>query len=212
MDIGYNKTSIIAGKEITFTDKQRKDTATFHKSRLAFAFKDGEPLVNLHDEREHRVYLREDFGIDDIEFETLIRGYIKPGKIIFYITSHHSEVEMVPPDFIQKCKLLAYQQYGAGTYTIHNGVHIGEPGTEWEPIKTIGKANLFNSVEYFDELYATEFMQPKQILLVRAASLHTGEMFMYIGTVDPREEQYNTEHVLKNGAKIPISILRNLVK
>lgn len=208
----HNKSAILCGKEITFTDEERAAIGKYHCSRLAFAFKNDKPLINLHDDRDHRTYLREDFGIDDDEFETLIRGYIKPGKIVFYITSHHSEVEMVPLDYINATKLLAWENYGAGKYSIYNGVKVGEPGIEWPHIKTIGSTNIFNTVEYFDAIFATEFMSPKQIVLVKARNLYSNEHVVYIGTSDGNDEQKDIERVLKHGAKWPIELLQNFIK
>ena len=82
-----NETTIINGKQIALTPKEKKMVDEFHKSRIAFAFlDDGRCAINVKDVREHKIYLQEDFGISFDEFENLTRGYIKPGRIIFYKT------------------------------------------------------------------------------------------------------------------------------
>ena len=140
----YNKSAILEGKEITFTAKEQKDISKFHKSRVAFTQYQGKLLVNEFDEREHRVYCREDFGIDDELFETLIRGYIKPGRIVFYITSYHSKVpdERVDELMIRDAVILAKKHFGEGMYELWNGVIVGKPGDEWPPVSIIGNITV----------------------------------------------------------------------
>jgi hypothetical protein len=139
----YNYTSILCDQEVIFTDKQREGVEKFHKSRIAFAIKGGQLLLNCYDEREHRVYLKEDWNIDDDEFETLIRGYIKKGRIAFYITSHHSPITPWSDKILSDGVLLvASNSFGSGEYEIWNGVIVGEPGEEWPAYYIIGKVEL----------------------------------------------------------------------
>ena len=139
-----NEETIINGKNVKLSQKEQKGVAKFHKSRIAFSviFKeDGsyDLAINTRDEREHRVYLQEDFGITDEIFETLIRGYIKHGKIMFYVSSHFNPAlpEILTEQLMKDLLLIAKREFGAGEYIIGNGVKVGKPGEEWQPIEII---------------------------------------------------------------------------
>lgn len=135
----YNETSILSGKEIILTPKETEAVSDFHRSRLAFAIREiggnVELLVNIRDEREHRIYLQEDHGVGLEEFENMVRGYIKPGKIRFFRgTGFHPIKDWEIDIFIDTIKELAKEEFGQGTYEVGNGVSIGKLGEEWPPI------------------------------------------------------------------------------
>ena len=141
----YNKTTIINGKNVNLSKTEQEGVTKFHKSRIAFAVIERENnyvlAMNINDPREHRVYLKEDFGVDDETFEKLVRGYIKPGKINFYVSSHFYPVpkEKLTDRLIGDIEDVALREYGEGEYSIGNGVVVGKPGEEWlpfEPIRT----------------------------------------------------------------------------
>lgn len=130
----YNKTTKIGDSEIELSENETEGVSKFHKSRIAFAFlEDGTMACNVNDEREHRVYLEEDFGVNEERFQTLVRGYIKPGRIVFYRTLKFSRIDEDIMPYIEHVGVLAVQTYGMGRYEVWNGVKVGKPGEEWEP-------------------------------------------------------------------------------
>lgn len=141
-----NERTIINGEERDLNKEEQKGVADFHNSRVAFAIigdKNNYQLaINVHDPREHRVYLKEDFGIDDEKFETLMRGYIKEGKINFYITSYFEKIDFneISEEMLSDLLNLAKKEFSPGVYTIGNGLVVGVPGgPEWPPREIIGK-------------------------------------------------------------------------
>ncbi len=134
-----NETTIINGKQIALTPKEKKMVDEFHKSRIAFAFlDDGRCAINVKDVREHKIYLQEDFGISFDEFENLTRGYIKPGRIVFYKTLEFVPIESITEEVLSIVSEKALEFFGSGKYEIWNGLKIGKPGEEWEPIQRKG--------------------------------------------------------------------------
>lgn len=144
----YNNETIVDGKEIRLTDVERQNVEKFHVSRVAFAVLESdngyELAMNINDPREHRVYLKEDFNVDDELFETLVRGYIKPGKVNFYISSSFKKVDRdkLTPKLINDVLMVASDTFGAGEYVIGNGMNVTSLGEEWEPIEIIDKINV----------------------------------------------------------------------
>ncbi len=135
----YNETTIINGKQITLTPEEKKGVEEFHKSRIAFAFlNDGSCAINIKDVREHKIYLQEDFGISFDEFENLTRGYIKPGRIVFYKTSEFAPIENITEKVLSVISEKALEFFGPGKYEIWNGLKIGNLGEEWKPIQRKG--------------------------------------------------------------------------
>lgn len=141
--MNYNEETIIGDEKISLSKEESKLVADFHKDRIAFAFlEDGSLACNIHDQREHRVYLKEDFGVTDELFEKLVRGYIKPGRIVFYQSSHFTKLEEDVMQYIDTIGVLAVQSFGSGKYEIWNGVAVGKPGEEWNPISIPYVLNL----------------------------------------------------------------------
>lgn len=144
----YNERTIINGNDVKLTEEEQTNVTKFHKSRIAFAVieKDNDYVLamNINDPREHRVYLKEDFNVDDEMFETLVRGYIKPGKINIYVSSHFYKVpsERINDKLLNDLLEVALNEYGEGEYIIGNGVNVGKPGEEWPPIEIIKKSDL----------------------------------------------------------------------
>ena len=128
----YNKNTVINGKNINLTAQESSGAANFHKSRIAFAFlSNGQCAVNVKDQREHRVYLQEEYNLPSQEFEKLDRGYIKDGKIVFYKTSFFRKVDNISPAMLNTVLQIAKQYFGTGNYEIWNGLQVGKVGEEW---------------------------------------------------------------------------------
>ncbi len=107
---------------------------TFHLSRVAFAeLPDGKIVITVDDAREHRVWLRQDFNIDDDTFEKLVRGYIKADRVVFYKGS-----QFKPVDNDERILAIA-QELGSLTdgKNIFDGVKVGNIGEEWKTLNTI---------------------------------------------------------------------------
>lgn len=144
----YNNRTIVNGTEVYLTKTEKEKVEIFHKSRIAFAVLESENgyelAMNINDPREHRVYLKEDFNVDDELFETLVRGYIKPGKINFYISSSFKKVDSdkLTPKLINDVLRVACDIFGTGEYVIGNGMDITSLGEEWEPVEIIDKINV----------------------------------------------------------------------
>lgn len=137
-----NDETIIDGRKVKLSESQKNGVTEFHKSRIAFAIisKHGggyDIAMNIKDAREHRIYLKEDYNISNEEFETLTRGYIKQGKLMFYISSSFNPVkkELITEQLIKDLLLIAKEEFGNGEYIIGNGLKVGEPGEEWRPQK-----------------------------------------------------------------------------
>jgi hypothetical protein len=137
--MAYNETTTVKGKQITLTSEEQLAVEKFHTGRLAFAIlNDGRCAINAKDPREHKVYLQEDFGISAEEFDTLIRGYIKTGRIVFYKTLDFIPVEAISKEILDAVSEKALEFFGAGKYEIWNGLKVGKLGQEWPPIQIRG--------------------------------------------------------------------------
>ncbi len=135
----YNKTTSVNGKEIILTREEKSAVNEFHKSRIAFAFfSDGRCAININDAREHKVYLKDDFGISFEEFEHLTRGYIKPGRLVFYTSLNFLPVKDISEEMVNLLTEKALEFFGPGKYEIWNGLKIGRLGEEWEAIEIKG--------------------------------------------------------------------------
>lgn len=134
--MAYNETTVVNGKQITLTAQEKKGVDEFHKSRIAFAIlNDGRCAINVNDVREHKIYLKEDFGISFEEFENLVRGFIKPGRIVFYKTLGFIPIETISEEILSIVSEKALEFFGSGEYEIWNGLEIGKLGEEWKPIQ-----------------------------------------------------------------------------
>lgn len=116
------------------TSEEVKAAANFHKSRVAFAeLPDGRVVTLQDDPREHRDWLREDYGINAEDFELLIRGYTKDNKVIFY-----KGMEFKPVNDKQHIfEIVDILGEIAENKDIYDGVIIGAIGEEWKPMNKI---------------------------------------------------------------------------
>lgn len=130
-----DKYAIINKNTIELSDKEIENAANFHKRRIAFAFVDGQCRFNDNpdDDRDHQHWVCEDYGLTKEEFENLIRGYMLPGKIFIYQSSHFLEIDLSKLSVEDLLILLrTYKKiYKEEPVTIYNGVEIGVVGEEW---------------------------------------------------------------------------------
>ena len=139
-----DKFAIINKDTIELSDKEMEGAANFHKRRIAFAFVDGQCRFNSNsdDDRDHQHWVCEDYGLTKDEFENLIRGYMLPGKIVLYQSSHFSEINLSELSAADVLTLLStYKKaYQSSYVTLYNGAKIGVVGEEWP-----GKIELFKA-------------------------------------------------------------------
>lgn len=131
----YNQNIKIGGDTINLNNEEMNNVSSFHKSRIAFSYLPDKTIATtIDDEREHRVWLKEDHNIDDETFEQLIRGYIqvKNKKIVIYRSSNFNSIsDSEIKTTINDIAILALQYAGDGLYEVWNGVIINKPGEIW---------------------------------------------------------------------------------
>lgn len=107
--------------------------AEYHKSRLAFAYIGGRLYVIKDDERSHKQWLSDVFGIRGEKFEKIPRGCVEGDLIKLYIGSDFTPI--VPDDLADDIALEVadYLKYEGkyGLYHVGNGLTVGEPGESW---------------------------------------------------------------------------------
>ncbi len=116
------------------TPEEVKSAVKFHKSRVAFAeLPNGKVVTLQNDPREHRDWLKEDYGINTEDSELLIRGYTKDNKIIFY-----KGMEFKPVNNKQRIfEIVDILGEIAENKDVYDGVVIGSIGKEWKPMNKI---------------------------------------------------------------------------
>ena len=64
-----------------------KDVASTHKGRDVFAIFNNKCIsMNVKTDMEHRLYFKKKFGVSPDTYSKLIRGYMRPGQIILYLS------------------------------------------------------------------------------------------------------------------------------
>lgn len=124
----------------------------FHKSRLMFAVVNNKLEYTTNNELGHAEWLEKDFGIDNTEFEHIVRGYCKNQSdksvnIVMYIGKEFKEA-ILEIEHIKELKNIVKDMYKPYVINIYSGVKIGEVGSEWKPITYIGS-------EYTDKFTST---------------------------------------------------------
>ena len=113
----------------------------FNQDRIAFAVVNGHVrFTEPGDTRTSQQWLS-DFGIGAEEWETLVRGYILPGKVQFFTGPWYTPIDMSVVTAEQFCSIMAEHNTlypGVRPYA-YNGVVKGKPGEEWTPVITLGQ-------------------------------------------------------------------------
>lgn len=120
--------------------KHMSAEAKYHRERIMFAVLNGELKVAVGDERSHIDWLREDYDIGPVEFETIVRGYVKSGRVVFYKGSEFSCIssETELPASLDLVFNYLCEHNHTGQYEVCNGVTVGEIGTVWAVAKIEG--------------------------------------------------------------------------
>lgn len=113
----------------------------FHANRIPFFWYNNQFTYNKKagDVRDHQHWLLEDFGISQVEFENIPRGYIKDGRIQLFIGSRFDPVDLssLVSNWKEQVIRLYQAVYNNEVTEIYNGVHIGKIGDVWEPVQKI---------------------------------------------------------------------------
>lgn len=76
--------------------------------------------VNVKTDMEHRIHLKKNYGVHPDDYAHLVRGYIKPGRIIFYKTAGFNKVDDIPKDTLQLLLFRVTELFGHMEYKIYN--------------------------------------------------------------------------------------------
>lgn len=87
--------------------------------RTVFAIYNNECItMNVKTDMEHRIHLKKNFGVLPDDYAHLIRGYIIPGKIIFYKTTGFKKIDDIPEDVMKLVITAAIKIFSFGKYEI----------------------------------------------------------------------------------------------
>lgn len=142
-----DKMARINGKMVELPDEERIAAEKFHRSRLSFAWINGDLVVNdnMSDDRDHHHWMGEDYGVTDEDFEKLPRGYMMLDKIQLFVGSSFAQISKadlsIPMRDILKLRDLYRKTFpeNSGKVWIYNGVTIGKVGEIWSPIECLGE-------------------------------------------------------------------------
>lgn len=141
-----DKNAIINQKNVILNKDEISNAAKFHKERVAFAFINKTCVFNedSNDDRDHQHWLCEDYGLSIKDFEKCIRGYMKPGKIFIYQSSHFTKVDLNNLTAMDIITLIVQyrKHYQTEQIELYNGVQIGKVGEEWNGIEKIMTVRL----------------------------------------------------------------------
>ena len=89
--------------------------------RNVFAiYKDTCITKNVTGDIEHRIYLKREFGVSADDYNQLVRGYIKPGQVIFYKTNGYIISDDIPAKVLTLLLLKHIELFGHGEVKIYN--------------------------------------------------------------------------------------------
>lgn len=117
--------------EVYKDENEEKRTRDFHKSRTAFLIVDGEIKILKESGMSHFEWARS-IGINETEFNNIVRGYILDNTMVFYKGDFEYDDEVIN----------ASRKYGSvlkkvcslnGVYKVYCGVIKKEPGEVWPP-------------------------------------------------------------------------------
>jgi hypothetical protein len=103
-----------------------EDKVKSYTGRDVFAVYSNTCIVkNVKTDMAHRIYLKKEYGVLPEDYANLVRGYIIPGKIVFYKTTGYKKKEDIPDIIIADLIAYAIAKFGFGQYEIcitNNGV------------------------------------------------------------------------------------------
>ena len=106
----------------------------FHTSRVAFMYINDEILYLENSSMGHIDWYKS-LGYDENNFNNIVRGYYKNGRIIFYKGDFiYDDETIICAEKIYKDIMVKVNDMDAEVWV---GVLKGEVGKEWEPIKRI---------------------------------------------------------------------------
>lgn len=92
-----------------------------YTGRDVFAIYNDDCIIkNVKTDMEHRIHLKKRYGVLPDDYANLIRGYMKPGQIIFYKTNGFKRIEDIPESIMRLLITAAIKKFGFGRYEICN--------------------------------------------------------------------------------------------
>ena len=87
-----------------------------------------------NDERSHKEWLEQDFGLNQNRFNNINRGCIKDSIIMVYKGQNFTQIS---ENELRKTIIMVAQKLKLDltTYTVYNGVKVGAIGETWGAIK-----------------------------------------------------------------------------
>ena len=90
-------------------------------NKTVFAIHNNECItMKVKTDIEHRLLLRNKYGVSPDKYNDLIRGYMNPGQIVFYLTDGFSAVSDIPQEMLDLILLKAASIFGDGEYKLYN--------------------------------------------------------------------------------------------
>ena len=110
-----------------YSEKER----SFHKSRIAFFIKNNKINLLTNSEMSHYEWMKL-LGIKDNEFNSIIRGYVSNGNIVFYKGNftYDNDVIEAANKYCNKIKEMCNIEDKCMVYC---GVKVGKQGEIWPP-------------------------------------------------------------------------------
>lgn len=106
----------------------------FHKSRIAFVILDGEIKYLKNSDMSHKEWC-DSLGISDEVFQSLVRGYVYNGMIVYYCGDFKYD-ETVINIAVDTNERIA-SELGLEDYSVYCGCAKGNIGEIWKPILKI---------------------------------------------------------------------------
>lgn len=146
------------------TEKEKE----FHKSRIMWVFADGE-LYWTHSEFGHKEWISNTFK--DVDFNTIIRGYIRKGNcytdivdIVAY-TGDFKGVQLTSKQIYLLIWLANMNYYFSELHIYSSGVKKGKPGECWIPLGTglvieyVKDIEQINCISLYDMILYEDFLK-----------------------------------------------------
>lgn len=105
-------------------DKSKKVVTPLERdagNKTVFAIHNNQCIVmKVRTDIEHRLLLRNKYGVSPEEYNTLIRGYINPGEVVFYMNAGFKAINDIPEDTLNLVMSKAAEIFGNGQYRLYN--------------------------------------------------------------------------------------------
>jgi UDP-N-acetylmuramate-alanine ligase len=107
----------------------------FHKSRIAFMIIQNQ-IMYLSDSTMSHLEWFESLELPNENFNDIVRGYVKNGKIIYYKGDFEYDEDVL--NVAKSTCNQIMEETGSYGFKVYAGVTKGEIGLEWEPTVEVG--------------------------------------------------------------------------